>query len=128
MKIDSYVMNYNANNALFDNVARNVASFDTARNSAKAQFGGNLQNLNKGTTKYKSEAEFDAALREQTDSFEAFLIKTVLDISLKNKVSLFGKDASDEIYGSMYNDAISKALSGGMGFSDLLFNFLKERS
>lgn len=128
MKIDSYVMNYNANSALFDNVARNVSSFDAARNYAKAEFSGNLQSLNKGDTRYKSEAEFDAALREQTDAFEAFLIKSVLDISLKNKVSLFGKDASDEIYSSMYNDAISKALSGGMGFSDLLFNFLKERS
>ena len=67
-------------------------------------------------------------MREQTDEFEAFLIKSVLDISLKNKVSLFGKDASDGIYSSMYNDAISKALSGGMGFSELLFNFLKEKS
>lgn len=128
MKIDSYVANYSANNALFDNVARNVSSFDAARNYAKAEFGGGVNALNEPSKRYKSEAEFDAALREQTDAFEAFLIKSVLDISLKNKVSLFGKDASDEIYSSMYNDAISKALSGGMGFSELLFNFLKERS
>lgn len=125
MKIDTYVMNYNANNALFDRVAQNVSSFDAAKNYAKAEFGGTL---NKTNAQYKSEQEFDAALREQTDAFEAFLIKSVLDISLKNKVSLFGKDASDEIYSSMYNDAVSKALSGGMGFSELLFNFLKERS
>jgi hypothetical protein len=26
----------------------------------------------------------------------------------------------------MYNDTMSKALSGGMGYSELLFNFLKE--
>ncbi len=128
MKIDSYMMNYHANSALFDRVASNVSSFDAARNYAKAKFNGSVNALNQPNKGYKSEAEFDAALREQTDEFEAFLIKSVLDISLKNKVSLFGKDASDEIYSSMYNDAISKALSGGMGFSELLFNFLKEKS
>lgn len=125
MKIDTYMMNYNANSALFDRIAQNVSSFDAAKNYAQAEFGSIL---NKTHTQYKSEQEFDMALREQTDAFEAFLIKSVLDISLKNKVSLFGKDASDEIYSSMYNDAMSKALSGGMGFSELLFNFLKERS
>lgn len=66
-------------------------------------------------------------LKEQTDAFEAFMIKNVLDISLKIENPLFGKDAADDIYGSMYNDAMSKALSGGLGFSEILFNFLKER-
>lgn len=76
----------------------------------------------------EKELSFDKALKEQTDAFEAFLVKEVLDISMKNKASLFEKDASDEIYSSMYNDTMSKALSGGMGFSELLFNFLKERA
>ncbi len=76
-----------------------------------------------------NEENFDKALKEQTDAFEAFMIKSVLDVSLQDKVSIFEKDkASDEIYSSMYNDTMSKALSGGMGFSELLFNFLKERS
>ena len=76
-----------------------------------------------------NEEKFDKALKEQTDAFEAFMIKSVLDVSLQDKVSIFEKDkASDEIYSSMYNDTMSKALSGGMGFSELLFNFLKERS
>ena len=84
--------------------------------------------LNGTRVRYKDERAYDAALREQTDAFEAFLIKSVLDVSLSNKVSLFGEDASDEIYRSMYNDAMSKALSGGLGFSELLFNYLKERA
>ncbi len=123
MKIDNYVTHYNANTALLDNVARNVSSFEAAKNYARAEFN----ELSKSTNA-KRQQEFDAALREQTDAFEAFLIKSLLDISLKNKASIFGKDASDEIYSSMYNDAVSKALSGGMGFSELLFNFLKERA
>lgn len=68
------------------------------------------------------------ALREQTDAFESFFVKMVLDISLKNENPLFGKDAGDEIYHSMYNDTMSRALGGGFGFSDLLYNFLLERA
>jgi len=71
--------------------------------------------------------EDDIRLKEQTDAFEAFLLKKVLDISLKNENPLFGKDAGDKIYSSMYNDTMGKALSGGFGFSELLFNFLKEQ-
>ncbi|AII14372.1 putative flagellar protein FlgJ [Campylobacter iguaniorum] len=74
----------------------------------------------------------DKLLKEQTDAFEAFLVKEVLDISMnsdeKDEKSLFPKDAGDKIYSSMYNDTMSKALSGGMGFSEMLFNFLKERA
>ncbi|WP_458701424.1 rod-binding protein [Sulfurospirillum sp. 1307] len=68
----------------------------------------------------------DVRLKEQTDKFEAFFIKKVLDISMKNESKLFGKDAGDKIYNSMYNDAMSNSLSGGFGFSQLLFGFLKE--
>jgi Rod binding domain-containing protein len=68
----------------------------------------------------------DERLKEQTDKFEAFFIKKVLDISIKNDSKLFGKDAGDKIYNSMYNDTMSNKLSGGFGFSELLFNFLKE--
>ena len=66
-------------------------------------------------------------LKESTDAFEAFLIKEVLDISLKNQNSIFGKDAGDKIYTSMYNDTMSKSLSGGFGFSKLLFDYLKDK-
>lgn len=68
----------------------------------------------------------DKKLKEQTDNFEAFMVKKILDISLKRENNLFGKDAGDKIYNSMYNDTMSKALSGGLGYSELLFNFLKE--
>ncbi len=70
----------------------------------------------------------DKKLKEQTDQFEAFLIKKVLDISIKQENPLFGKDAGDKIYRSMYNDAFSNALSGDIGFSQMLFDFLKERN
>jgi Rod binding domain-containing protein len=72
--------------------------------------------------------EDDKKLKEQTDQFEAFLLKKVLDISLKHENKLFGKDAGDKIYQSMYNDTFSKALSGDIGFSQMLFDFLKEQN
>ena len=67
-------------------------------------------------------------LKEQTDAFEAFFVKEIFDISLKSENKLFGKDPGDKIYQSMYNDTMSKTLTGGFGFSELLFNYLKENA
>ncbi len=78
------------------------------------------------TPSIKIENETDAKLKEQTDKFEAFFIKQILDISLKREGSLFPKDAGDKIYRSMYHDAMSNQMSGKFGYSELLFNFLKE--
>lgn len=67
-------------------------------------------------------------LREQTDAFESFFVKMVLDIAVKTENPLFGKDAGDEIYGSMYRQTMSEALSGGFGFSDMIYDYLLERA
>ncbi|EAL0080905.1 hypothetical protein BGG37_07545 [Campylobacter lari] len=112
MKVDNFLSTYSMNNVLLERAAK-------ARN-LESDF---KVNDNEIITKTKE----DEALKEQTDAFEAFFLKQVLDVSLKTQNSLFGKDASDEIYSSMYNDTMSKALSGGMGFSKLLYDFLKER-
>lgn len=101
----------------------NLLEQEIKKAEIKKSFNENL--LNK-TGFHKREID-EKLLKEQTDAFEAFMIKSVLDISVKIENPLFGKDAADDIYGSMYNDALSKALSGGLGFSEILFNFLKER-
>jgi len=84
-----------------------------------------LQNLNSSKIELDPNSD-DAKLKKQTDNFEALIIKEILDISLKSENSLFGKDAGDKIYHSMYNDALSKAMSGSFGYSQLLFNYLKQ--
>ena len=84
-----------------------------------------LQNLNSSKIELDPNSD-DANLKKQTDNFEALIIKEILDISLKSENSLFGKDAGDKIYHSMYNDALSKAMSGSFGYSQLLFNYLKQ--
>ncbi len=70
----------------------------------------------------------DKKLKEETDKFEAFFIKKILDVSIKHEDGLFGKDAGDKIYSSMYNDAISNQMGGKFGFSQMLYDFLKSRS
>ncbi|EAI2043599.1 hypothetical protein G3L11_001047 [Campylobacter jejuni] len=108
MKVDNFLNTYSMNSALLDRAAK-------------------ARSLESSIKINDNDIVEDEALKEQTDAFEAFFLKQVLDVSLKSQNSLFGKDASDEIYSSMYNDTMSKALSGGMGFSKLLYDFLKER-
>lgn len=67
----------------------------------------------------------DIKLREQTDAFEALIVKMVLDTSLNLEDSLLPKSPGSEIYHGMYKESISEALSGGFGYSDLLFDYLK---
>ncbi|MBE0491075.1 MAG: rod-binding protein [Sulfurospirillum sp.] len=86
-----------------------------------------LMQANTRKESVKIDSENDTKLKEQTDKFEAFFIKKILDISLKKEDTLFEKDAGDKIYRSMYNDALSESMSGTFGFSELLFNHLKER-
>lgn len=120
------------------NASAGNSSLDFARNSS---FASELDlALEKNT---KPSAEFKAgfkeqkelvngidtkALREQTDAFESFFVKMVLDIAIKTENPLFGKDAGDEIYGSMYRQTMSEALSGGFGFSDMIYDYLLERA
>lgn len=82
--------------------------------------------LSKATLKPKTDN--DAALKEQTDKFEAFFVKQILDIAMNSEEQngLFEKDAGDKIYKSMYNDTMSQALSGGLGISEMVFKYLKE--
>ncbi len=66
------------------------------------------------------------ALKKQTDQFEAIILKQLLDTSMKDENTLFGKDPGDKIYNSMYRDEISKVGAGSMGISQMLFDYLTE--
>ena len=138
-KIDALTArNASARNSRLD-FARN-SRLDFARNS-RLDFASELDLVLEKST--KPSAEFKAgfkeqkelvngidteALREQTDAFESFFVKMVLDIAIKTENPLFGKDAGDEIYGSMYRQTMSEALSGGFGFSDMIYDYLLERA
>ena len=66
-------------------------------------------------------------LREQTDAFEAIILKMMLDKALDTKDTLLPEDPGRKIYKSMQNDEISKQLSGSFGYSELLYTYLTEQ-
>ena len=96
---------------------------DSSLSIAKLQ----QQKINNLTKKDVSKLE-DRKLREQTDQFESLLIKTLLDVSMEDSNKLFGKDAGDKIYQSMFREEISKISAGSFGISETLFNFLKNKN
>nr|WP_232294007.1 rod-binding protein [Sulfurospirillum arsenophilum] len=79
-------------------------------------------------SKLDTKSKSDASLKEQTDKFEAYFVKQILDIAMNSEEEngLYPKDAGDKIYKSMYNDTMSTALSGNLGLSQMLFTYLKE--
>ena len=54
------------------------------------------------------------------------LNKINLDVSLNEKNSLFPDVTGKGIYQSMYNDTLSNQFGGKFGFSQILFDYLKE--
>lgn len=75
----------------------------------------------------KVERELDKeALKKQTDQFEAIILKQLMDVSMKDENTLFGKDPGDKIYNSMYREEISKVGAGSFGLSQILYDYLSE--
>ena len=72
-------------------------------------------------------ADTKEALKAQTDNFEAIILKQMLDISMPEESTLFGKSAGSQIYRSMYHEELGRTMAGGFGYSELLFNFLEDR-
>ena len=78
--------------------------------------------------KIDADAE-DAKLKEQTDAFEAIIVKMLLDNAAKDEKNLFSSqnDPGDKIYKSMYRDELSKASAGSFGFSQMLYDYLSQK-
>ena len=72
----------------------------------------------------------NAELRKQTDAFEAVIVKMIMDNAAKDEKNLFSEqnDPGDKIYKSMYRDELSKSSAGGFGFSQMLYDYLSQRS
>jgi Rod binding domain-containing protein len=88
-----------------------------------------LVTQNGAIPKIDAKAE-DKALREQTDAFEAVIIKMMMDNAMKDEKDLFSSqnDPGDKIYKSMYRDELSRASAGSFGFSQMLYDYLSERN
>ena len=84
--------------------------------------------INKALPKVDKNAE-DKALREQTDAFEAVIVKMLMDNAMKDENNIFSsqKDPGDKIYKSMYREELSKASAGSFGFSQMLYEYLSQK-
>ncbi len=72
----------------------------------------------------------DPELRKQTNAFESVILKMLMDNAMKDEKNLFSQqnDPGDKIYKSMYRDELSKASAGSFGFSQMLYDYLAQKS
>lgn len=104
----------------------NIDTSMALANYQGVKLSSQAQNLKQ--TRGDSNVDFeDKRLREQTDNFEALILKIMLQDAIKNDDTLYPKQPGSDIYHSMYIDQLSEELSGSFGYSELLFNFLKEQ-
>ena len=66
-------------------------------------------------------------LKKVCDEFESEILKFYLKEALNSKNTLFPKSPGEDIYKSMYQEELSKELSGNFGYSELLYNYLKNK-
>lgn len=66
-------------------------------------------------------------LKKVCNDFESEILNFYLKEALDSKNTLFPKSPGEEIYKSMYQETLSKNLSGNFGYSELLYNFLKNK-
>lgn len=93
---------------------------------AKNAMRQELQSTDSKTSLEKMHQDEDAKLREQTDNFEAILLQIMLKDAIKNENPLYPKQPGSDIYHSMYLENLADSLSGDFGYSELLFNYLKD--
>ncbi|MBD3797227.1 MAG: rod-binding protein [Campylobacterales bacterium] len=87
-----------------------------------------LVTQNKDIPKINTNVE-NKALKEQTDAFEAIIVKMLMDNAMKDEKNIFSSqnDPGDQIYKSMYRDELSKASAGSFGFSQMLYDYLSRK-
>jgi len=87
-----------------------------------------LATQNSSVPKIDAKVE-DKALKEQTDAFEAVIVKMLMDNAMKDEKNIFSSenDPGDKIYKSMYRDELSKASAGSFGFSQMLYDYLSRK-
>lgn len=66
-------------------------------------------------------------LKQVCDDFESEILNFYIKEALNSKNELFPESPGEKIYKSMYQEELSKTLSGNFGYSKLLFNYLKNK-
>lgn len=66
-------------------------------------------------------------LKKVCDDFESFFLKQIMDVSLKS-TNIAGEEVGSDIIKGMYTDTLSTSVSGGMGISNMLYEFLSKNN
>ncbi|QCT94117.1 hypothetical protein FE773_02680 [Caminibacter mediatlanticus TB-2] len=66
-------------------------------------------------------------LKMECDKFEAEILRFFLKEAMDSKNELFPKTPGEKIYKSMYQETLADKMSGNFGYSELLFNYLKDK-
>jgi len=66
-------------------------------------------------------------LKKVCNNFESEILNFYIKQALDSKNPLYPKSPGEGIYKSMYQEELSKELSGNFGYSELLYNFLKSK-
>ena len=69
----------------------------------------------------------DKSLRKVCDSFEAFFLQQLMDVSLKD-TKVAGAGAGSDIIKGMYTETLSQNSAGSFGISNMLYEFLIENN
>ena len=84
----------------------------------------NIQNIQSQNITHQEKLQ---KLKKVCDSFESEILNFYVKQALDSKNPLYPKSPGEGIYKSMYQEELSKELSGNFGYSELLYNFLKDR-
>ncbi len=105
----------------------NKATLHSKANALKNSLDSTQKLDKQNAPQHSAQSKEDKALKEQTDAFEAILLKFMLDNALKLEDPLFPKEPGSDIYHSMYKETLAGQLSGGFGYSKALYDWLKEQ-
>ena len=68
----------------------------------------------------------DEKLKKVCNDFESFFLNQIMDVSLRS-TKVAGEGAGSDIIKGMYTQALADSSSGGLGISNMLYEFLTKK-
>ena len=81
-----------------------------------------LSNLKQENLKSKDTEQ----LKKVCNDFESFFLNQIMDVSLRS-TKVAGEGAGSDIIKGMYTQALADSSSGGLGISNMLYEFLTKK-
>ena len=82
-----------------------------------------LSNLKQENLKSKDTEQ----LKKVCNDFESFFLNQIMDVSLRS-TNIAGEGAGSDIIKGMYTQSIADSATGGLGISNMLYEFLTQNN